>query len=162
VVYLDLSRRLQWGGDVFDNRQFFVNQAVNEQGQVETDRQNAFRQTGARGFMVYPFNIYHRMEASLAYLRREYDFQSFAFSDQQSQAIPVVVPRTDTYPELGISFVGDTAIDGPWGAISGRRWRFDGSYGANIGSSSGETVRTDGKTGGGITSGVDLDFRQYI
>jgi len=163
VVYMDLSRRLQWGGDVFDNRQYFLNQAINEEGQTEIDRRNAFRRTGVRGFMVYPFNIYHRAEASVAYLRREYDFQSFVFDEQQGGgSIPVVLPRTDSYPELGLSFVGDTAIDQSWGTISGRRWRIGGSYGADVGSSSGESVRSDGKTGGGITSSVSLDFRQYI
>ena len=112
VIYLNLARRLQWGVDIFDTRTFFV--GITEEGRLQ--RRSAYRQTGARGFVIYPLDFYHRVEASLGYLRREYDFQNFVVDPQTNEIIPFIEPRTDTYPEVGLGFVGDTTVRDAMGA----------------------------------------------
>ena len=157
IIYLNLSKRLQWGADIYDFRTFFL--GLDAGGNIEQDL--AFRQTGVRGFIQYPFSFYHRVEASAGYLRREYDFQSFVFDPQTEEFLPFIEPRTDTYPEVGLAFVGDSTINSPWGPISGRRYRLEGSYAPDVGSSDSdnESINPDASS---ITSSASLDFRQYV
>lgn len=157
VIYLNLARRLQWGADVFDTRTFFL--GLTDAGRLT--RRSAFRQTGARGFLFYPFDFYHRVEGSLAYVRRQYDFQSFVFNPTTQEFLPFIEPRTDSYPELGLAFVGDSTVEAPWGPITGRRYRLEGSYAPDIGSSD-KKATTINPNAGSITSSALLDFRQYV
>jgi Tol biopolymer transport system component len=156
IIYLNLARRLQWGADIYDSRAFFL--GLTDEGRLT--RRSAFRQTGARGFLIYPFNLYHRVEGSLGYVRREYDFQNFIRDQQTGQFIPFLEPRTDNYPELGLSFVGDSTIESPWGPVSGRRYRLEGNFAPDVGGSNSDTVINPGASS--ITSSADIDFRQYV
>ena len=148
IVYIDLGDRLQWGAQIFDDRTFFLgfNQAANR---IERLR-SAFRQTGVRGFLTYPFDFYHRIEGSLGYIWREYDFQSFIRDEQTGETVPFITPREDDYPEVSMFFVGDTTAYASWGPISGRRYRVGGSYAPNLDES------------GTLTSTATVDFRQYV
>src|SRR6185503_8816634 len=103
---------------------------------------------------------YHRFETSLGVVRREYDFQSLVFDPQGGTFLPFIEPRTDTYPELRLGFGGDTTVEAPWGPISGRRYRIEGSYGAAVGGSDNEGTINPGASS--ITSSAILDFRQYV
>jgi WD40-like Beta Propeller Repeat len=157
VIYLNLARRLQWGADLFDTRTFFL--GITDEGRLE--RRAAFRQTGARGFLVYPLDFYHRVEGSLGYLRREYDFQNFIIDPGTNQVVPFIEPRTDSYPEVGLGFVGDTTINAEWGPISGRRYFLEGSYAPDVGGNDNEFT-TINPGASSITSSAVLDFRQYV
>ncbi|MDX1631765.1 MAG: BamA/TamA family outer membrane protein [Thermoanaerobaculia bacterium] len=147
ILYIDLSDRLQWGGQVFDDRTFFIG-FDRSTGTLRRGRA-AFRQTGVRGFLTYPLDFYHRVEGSLAYIFREYDFQSFIRDPQTGEFIPLISPREDDYPQVSLAFVGDTTRFAPWGPVSGRRYRIEGSYAPDFDES------------GTLTSTASLDFRQY-
>ncbi|HEV8629208.1 MAG TPA: ShlB/FhaC/HecB family hemolysin secretion/activation protein, partial [Thermoanaerobaculia bacterium] len=162
IVYLNLSRRLQWGADVYDNRAFFLGLRERGNGDLELQRRSAYRQTGARGFVIYPFNFYHRIEASLGYVRRQYEFQRFLFDPATNQFRPFLDPRTDNYPEVGLGFVGDTTIGSAYGPISGRRWRIEGNYAPDVGGGSNKADSGINSKSNAITSNASLDFRQYV
>ena len=70
ITYFDLSDRLQWGARLFDDREYYLTQDLD--GSI--NQESAYQQTGIQGLLIYPLNFYHRVEGSLAYQRREYDF----------------------------------------------------------------------------------------
>jgi len=156
IIYMNLGQRLQWGADVFDSRTFFL--GLTDGGRLI--RRSAYRLTGARGFVFYPFDFYHRVEASLGYVRRQFDFQNFILDQQTNQFVPFIERRTDTYPELGMAFVGDSTIEAPWGPISGRRYRIEGSYAPDVGGGNDDTVINPNASA--ITAAASIDFRQYV
>jgi hypothetical protein len=157
IVYLNLARRLQWGASVYDTRTFFL--GLDQEGRL--DRRAAYRQTGARAFLVYPFNFYHRAEFSLGYTRREIEFPRFFIDFEHQRLVQIGDVRTDTYPELGVALVGDTTIEAPWGPISGRRWRIDADYAPDVGGG-GDNETVINSSSSAITSSAALDFRQYV
>jgi hypothetical protein len=146
ISYFNLSRRLQWGLRLFDDRSFFIGFDQD----FELQRRLAFRQTGVQALGIYPFDFYHRVEGTVGYQRREYDFQSFVIDPRTETRIPIVQPRSDDYPEVSLSLVGDSSVFAPWGAISGRRWRVGGSYAPDL------------EESGTLTSTASIDFRQYV
>ncbi|HET9767943.1 MAG TPA: BamA/TamA family outer membrane protein [Thermoanaerobaculia bacterium] len=156
IIYLNLARRLQWGVELFDTRTFFV--GITEEGRIQ--RRSAYRQTGGRGFLVYPLDFYHRVETSLGYVRREYDFQNFVVDPQTNEIIPFIEPRTDTYPEVGLGFVGDTTVEAQWGPVSGRRYFLEGTYAPDVEGKDPQGSINPGS--GAITASAILDFRQYV
>ena len=145
IAYFNLSRRLQWGARLFDDRQFFL--TLDQDGSI--NQRSLFRQTGAQGLLIYPLDFYHRVEGSLAFLRREYDFPVAEFGDGGTVA-RVIQPRTDDYPEVALSMIGDTTVFASFGPITGRRWRIGGSYAPDL------------EESGTLTSSGYFDFRQYI
>ena len=147
ILYLDQSKRFNWGVRLFDERDYFIGQDVRT-GQIERVR-SAYRETGLQGLLIYPFTFYTRAEAGLAYKWREISFQS-VIRDEDGQIIPVILPREDDYPELSLAFVGDSSIFAPWGPIDGRRWRLAASYAPDLDDS------------GTLTTTVSLDARQYF
>ncbi len=64
--------------------------------------------------------------------------------------IPNIQPRTDDFPQLSASLVGDGAVFAPWGGVSGRRWRLSADWAPDTANS------------GTLTSTLSLDFRQYL
>ena len=154
--YLDLSRRLQWQTRVFDYREFYVAQnAFN--GRVSRLRA-AYTETGAAGALIYPLDIYHRFGAELAGIARNIDFQSFE-ANINGETVPVILPRKDTFPQLSLSLVGDSAIFSENGPIAGRRWRIEGSYAPDLGKKDALPDITPGST---LTSSILFDGRQYV
>ena len=160
ILYINQRKRLNWRAHLFDNRDFYV--GFNG---VDFQRvQNAVTRTGARGSLVYPISFYLRAEASLGYLYRELDLQEvardpetgFPIEDENGNFIPVVEPREDDYPELGLSLVGDSTIFASWGPVSGRRWRISGVYAPDR--------DPDEELGEGNTlhQSLRLDVRQYF
>jgi Tol biopolymer transport system component len=145
IIFMDFSERLQWGGRLFDNRTYYLYYDQDYQ----LDRESAYHQTGIQGLATYPFDFYHRVEGSLGFMVRDYD-QPLAEYDSEGNVTRIITPRSDEYPEVAVSFVGDTAVFGPWGAISGRRWRVSGSYAPDL------------EESGTLTSSVSLEARQYI
>ncbi|HVS03735.1 MAG TPA: BamA/TamA family outer membrane protein, partial [Thermoanaerobaculia bacterium] len=156
IAYVDLSDRLQWGVQVFDDRAFYLGleQIDEDTFEIRGRGRRLFRQTGVRGFLSYPLDFYRRVEGSLGYIWRDYDFTTFVFDPQTATLLPRVVPRSDNYPELSLAAVGDTTVYASWGPVSGRRWRVGGSYAPNISGDSGENSS--------ITSSANVDVRQYV
>ncbi|MFQ5526864.1 MAG: BamA/TamA family outer membrane protein [Thermoanaerobaculia bacterium] len=155
VIYANLANRIQWRVHLFDDRDFFIGRDRST-GLLQRGRA-AITQTGAQGFLIYPWDTSHRVELGLGYTFREIAFQSFLFDpdgnlelDENGFPIPIISPRTDDFPQVSLGVVGDTAVFSPWGLVGGRRWRVDGSYAPDLDES------------GTLTSSLTFDFRQYL
>ncbi|MDX1644070.1 MAG: hypothetical protein R3244_06910, partial [Thermoanaerobaculia bacterium] len=68
--------------------------------------------------------------------------------------VPVVNPRTDDYPFVQASFIGDSTVFTSYGPHSGQRYRLSASYAANT-----DTGEDDSST---LFSSLSLDYRGYI
>ncbi len=147
-IYADLSHRQNWQVEVFDTRSYFLSEDLN--GFLNRE-QLVYSETGAVASLVYPFSFYTRAEVGGGYIVRKIDFESFA-QDVKGNFIPVITPRDDNYPIVSAALTGDSAVFAPWGPITGRRWRLEGSYAPDFKSNEHGTLQ----------SNVDIDFRQYI
>lgn len=156
VWYSDLSNRLQWRAGVFDDDSFYV---AFDQSTGELRRGDVlFSLTGAVGELIYPLGVNHRIAAGLGYYRREFGFQTFLRDEDGNLIVdpetgffvPIITPRTDDYPQIQASFVGDSSVWERWGPVAGRRYRFWGEYAPDLDDS------------GTLTSTLGLDFRQYV
>lgn len=145
-TYIDLSRRWNWSLELFDDRDFFLAYDV-DSGEIEQEA--IFSQTGAIASLVYPFSFYHRVEAGVGYIFRDYDYQLVS-RDESGNIVYTIEPRSDDFPVVQASLTGDTTVQDAFGPVSGRRYRLRGSYGY------------DTDEGGALTQGGDLDFRQYF
>ena len=145
-VYADLSRRWNWTARVFDYRDFYYT-FDEDSGQI--DQQQSFRMTGVQGAIVFPIDFYHRVETGLSYISRKIQFDQFAFGPNH-ELLFVFGKRTDRYPQLDVSLVGDTAMYANWGAVTGRRWQLRASY------------AHDAKDGGALARSAEFDGRQYF
>jgi len=156
LSYLNLSKRLQWRGRVFDQRVYVwyrtdlaVQPGFVEPGRNVYDRFEVYRITGAEFSLFYPLSFHNRVELTGGYYLRKYNGYLSAY-DTQGNIVPVIYPREDDYPEISAALVSDSAIYAPWGAVSGHRVRLSASY------------APDFEESGTLSSTVMLDARKYI
>lgn len=147
-IYADLSHRLNWQVQVFDDRTFFIGQDAIT-GRLIRGR-SVFQETGAVGSIIYPLSFYHRAEIGVGYMLRKIDFQDFVVDPATGQPIPTIVPSKDNFPIVQAALVGDSGQYAIYGPIAGRRWRINGLYGPSV------------SGGGTLYSTVSVDARQYI
>jgi Tol biopolymer transport system component len=145
-LYLDMHRRLNWGGRVFDNRSFFITQ---DPETFEFDRQQFYRETGAVGLLSYPFSRYHRLDGGLGYISRDYFFPTFVDVEGNPNGGVLFTHRRDNFPIVSSSFSGDSTVWKFFGPVSGRRYNLNASYAPDI------------DAGGTLTSDVSMDWREY-
>ena len=152
ITYIDLRRRTQWGLRLFDQRSFYLGfEPVGADLFEVTREEEQFSITGLRAFVYYPLNLGHRFEASVGYSYRDYSFQNFRQDPNTGQSFPAQpFDRTDSYPEVGLSLVGDTTRYASYGPHSGRRWRISSYYAPDL------------DEGGTLTSQISVDARQYL
>ena len=155
-IYLDLTRRLNWGARLFDNRSFYFTADCPEGGcttapdpnRIDIERKQFYRETGALGLLSYPFSRYHRLDAGVGYISRDYFRPEFFNSG--GQEFVRYLPRQDNYPVVSSTFSGDSAVWKFFGPVSGRRYQISASY------------APDTKDSGTLTSDVSLDWREYF
>lgn len=147
VTYADLSHRVQWQVNLFDDRDFLI--AFDPRRQEIRRSRTLFRETGAIASLVYPLSFYHRVEIGGGYMVRKLDAQAFITDPETGVDIPVIQPIDDNFPVIQGALVGDSAVFAPWGPISGRRWRLDAFWAPST-------------SGGTVTRNETLDVRQYI
>jgi Tol biopolymer transport system component len=159
IAYYDLSRRWNWGARVFDHRTYYI--GAEQQGGVLVPVRGraAYEETGAIGSYVYPLDFYHRLETGLGGMRRNIQYQAFE-QNINGEIVPVIQPREDTFPYLNMSFIGDTTVQASWGPVSGRRYRFSGSYAPDLDKD--QPTITGDPAGGTLSANIDLDYRQYF
>jgi len=149
LLYIDLTHRTQWQVELFDNRSFYVAEDT-LRGTLERGR-TAYQVTGAVASLVYPFSFYHRAEIGAGYVFRKANLQAFVPNQETGELDPILISISDDFPVVQGALVGDSAVYAEYGGVAGRRWRLNANYAPNL------------KQGGGaVTSGVDLDFRQYL
>jgi Tol biopolymer transport system component len=146
-LYFDLTRRLNWGARLFDDRSFYT--ALNPNSDfLQLDRRQIYRQTGAIGILSYPFTRYHRIDVGAGFESRDISYP-VAF-DLNGQTVLGFIERRDNFPLVSTTFTGDKSIFREFGPISGRRYEFGASYAPDI------------KNKGTLTQDLTMDFRQYL
>ncbi len=145
-IYLDMTRRLNYGFRLFDDRSYFVSRDFRS-GQVQ-DRRQLYRQTAALGLLSYPFDRYHRVDFGGGYMVRDIDYPQGVF--RNGQLVRVFLPRSDSFPLISSTFTGDSAQFKQFGPISGRRYEVTASYAADL------------ENGGTLSNDYVVDFREYF
>lgn len=159
LEYLDLTKRLQKGIAIFDDRQYYTSLNTDQTFAPVTRVRRVFRETGGVGVINYPLSRYLRAEAQLGYISRSIDYP---VSFDQTTFLPnAFATLKNNFPLATVALVGDTTLYREWGALAGRRFRLavsyqydtdHGKYGDFSGYGTGPTLSAD----------VSLDFRQYI
>jgi len=146
-VYLDVSRRWNWSLRLFDDRTFYLFDSPTTGERVRS--QAVYRRTGVLASYIYPISYYYRFSVGTGFIWRQYDYAQL-FLDINGDPVFDIAPISDNYPIVTASVTGDTTVASAYGPVSGHRWQLTGNYGWDL----------DG--GGALTSGFDLDFRQYF
>jgi outer membrane protein assembly factor BamA len=157
--YFDITKRLQKGITLFDDRTYFLGQDQSS-GAIVRDRR-AYRQTGGLLELIYPVDRYHRLEGNLGFISRTFDFPFVIQNNDGSQSF-FVANRTDNYPTVGAAFVGDTTLYQEWGPISGRRYRFSVNWAPDL--KKGQIDPNTGQPANSPTLTLDFaaDLRHYF
>lgn len=154
ALYLNLQKRRQWGGRIFDTRVYGIT-AVDRLRQdlfVVSDRREVFSITGAEYLNIYPFDFNNRIELTGGYYLRDYKFglQVRRLVDGEQRVFPVIPPREDDYPQVSAAFVSDNTIFNQWGPVKGHRVRLQASYAHNT------------EESGTLSENYLFEARQYV
>ena len=154
LTYLDISKRFQKGIEVSDSRQYFYN--VDQFGNVVRS-QLATRITGGRFVGSYPLSRYLRVDPQLGFFSRK--LPGYAVYNADGSQRYVSLARTDNYPQVAFSLIGDTALYQSWGPFSGTRFVLSANYAPDF-----QKNRTvNGATPGtALTAGASADLRHYF
>jgi len=145
-IYLDMRKRMSWGGRLFDNRSFYLTPNVQEQ---RYERRQAYRETGLMGLASYPFTRYHRLDGGLGYILRDYFYPHFFRDPESGGELVAYEHRRDNFPTVSTTFSGDSAVWKSFGPISGRRYQISAGYSPDM------------KAGGTLSGDVSVDWREY-
>jgi hypothetical protein len=153
-TYYDIGKRLQKGITVFDSRAYFYN--VDQLGNVVRS-QLATRYTGGSFLGSYPLSRYYRVDGQLGFLSRK--LPDYAVYNADGSQAYFSAARTDNFPQIGVSFIGDTTIEQAWGTQSGRRFALSANYAPDFA----KNPTVDGSPPSStLAASLSLDFRQYI
>lgn len=141
-IYLDMRRRWNWGARIFDDRTYYLQDQLVED--VRREREELYRETGALGFISYPFDRYRRLDLGIGYLFREITLPTFVAEQLGTSSFE------DDFPYVSATLTGDSAVFRSFGPISGRRYDLTLQH------------QTDLDQGGALSNNVILDFRQYF
>ncbi|ANM30259.1 hypothetical protein ABI59_12710 [Acidobacteria bacterium Mor1] len=136
--YINLKGRVNWGGGIFDQRDFFVRTTV---GGFTGDQDQVQRTTGAQAFVQYPFNRHVRVDSSLSYWDLSQDVLVFGGG---------TATINEKFGLFDASLTVDTTRFQSFGPFQGKRFRLGVQYGANLG----------GDTDGDIQQ-YSFDYRGY-
>ena len=138
IQYIDARKRWQWSVRLFDNRDYYTFDDYSTLDFRPVERQEAYRQTGLIGTWIYPFDLYHRLEAGGGYLQRKYFYPLVNPDNPPVNGQPPGVENylwlefSDDIPLAIAAFTGDTTVNAYWGPVSGRRYRVLSSYGYDV------------------------------
>ncbi len=153
-AYLDIGKRLQKGIHVFDTRAYFY--GIDQFGQVTRGRLGQ-RYTGGYFLGSYPFSRYYRVDGELGFLSRQ--LPDYAVQNADGSQLYFSPARTDNFPQVRASLIGDTTIYQSWGPQSGRRFALSANYAPDFK----KNPTVDGSPpGSNLAAGLSLDFRQYL
>ena len=159
LAYYDISRRLQKGVAIFDDRTYFT--TVDQTTGRDVRVRQAYRNTGGLFSFVYPLSRYHRVSLETGFISRSIDYPYAQTNADGSQGV-VVFPRDDNFPIIGGSFVGDTTLYQEWGPYSGRRYRLSTSWAPDLKKGQINPVTLQPEDSPTLTYDATIDFRQYI
>ena len=139
-TYLNLKRRYNWGGTLYDYRDFLVDRSTGQRVKRE------YRQTGGNAFISYPLSRYYRLQAEVGAL--DTSFNQVIGIEQDGS--PLWVNTSNTFGLIRGSLVGDTVRYRSFGPYQGKRFNLSAQYGPHI----------DGDSEGDWNT-ITLDFRSY-
>jgi Tol biopolymer transport system component len=156
LQYVDLTKRLQKGVAIFDDRQYYIgiDSSLGFDRAVRSRR--FYRETGGVGILGYPLSRYSRVEGQVGYISRSIDYPV-----QNLDGTIGFLSLHNNFPLVSVSFVNDTTLYKEWGALAGRKFRIGysyqydvdkGKYGDFTGSGTGPTLSQD----------ISIEFRQYL
>jgi len=159
--YFDLTRRLQKGITLFDDRTYFLalDQSLGQDRLVRDRR--VYRQTGGFLEAIYPLSRYHRLEGQVGFISRSFDFP-FVIQNLDGTQSFFVSNRSDNYPIVGLAFVGDTTLYQEWGPLSGRRYRFSASWAPDLKKGQIDPNTGEPANSSTLTQDFSVDLRHYF
>ncbi|MEO1367113.1 MAG: BamA/TamA family outer membrane protein, partial [Acidobacteriota bacterium] len=150
LVYLDQSKRRQWGFRLFDTRFFvFQQSAFLDPFRNDLERDQAYSLTGLEYLNIFPLSFNNRIELTAGYYYRDVEF-GLQTRDREGNVVRVLEPGTDDYPQITAAFVSDDTIFNQWGPATGHRVRLSGSY------------APDFDDDGTLLTTLQLDARRYF
>lgn len=145
IGYFDLTRRTQWGFQIYDTRQYFY--GVNADGILARD-QRFSKETGVSLEAVYPFSRFTRVAGTVGFVNRTLDVPYFVSNTDGTQGA-VYDARSDAAPTVGASFSYDSL-----------RYASFGPAGGDLLTTSYQYV-PDLKEGGTLTADLSAEARHY-
>ncbi len=139
--YLNLTKRLLWGVQLFDSRTYYL-YATPVEDNIE--RQRLSRITGGAAFIEYPLSLYHRVDVAVGYLSQNIDYPA------ETPLGLEFVNYSNEFPYIQASFTGDTTFWQSYGPHAGQRYQLSTTY----------AVPTHG--GGTLTEDITFDGREYV
>ncbi|NIM01783.1 MAG: hypothetical protein GTN89_13355 [Acidobacteria bacterium] len=138
--YFNLERKYNWGGSVYDYREFFVDRSTGQ-----TIDQTS-RTTGASAFVERPFNRHYRFRSTLGYQDSSY----LRIAGFDLLGLPTFTKIDDGLAFASVGLIGDTVRFQRWGPYHGKRFNIGVTYGKGVsGDFEGDSVR------------LDFDYRAY-
>jgi hypothetical protein len=142
--YVNLSRRLQYAIQGYTTTQFFYGQLGGVfydpafSGFIDRDLAQATRTVrGGSAFVIYPFNRYRRIEASLGILNYDEQFNDQALEDYsnayQQAVYGTTLFRNGTSLPIGAAFVQETTVFREFGPLKGSTMRLGYEVSPKIG-----------------------------
>jgi WD40-like Beta Propeller Repeat len=118
VGYFNISRRFQWGLQLYDDREYFY--AYNYQTGDYSRDQRIARDTGLSLNGYYPISRYTRLEGNIGFVSRSLDVPLLQSNLDGTQQV-VFNPRSDNVPTAGVGFSYDTTRYASFGPLGGKR-----------------------------------------
>jgi Tol biopolymer transport system component len=145
--YYNLKKRLQWGVNVYDQRQFIY--GFDPQTGTDVRGQQISRYTGVTLSATYPFSRYTRVEGQVGFLSRTIPVPALYF-DPLFGFYTGYTSRNDDVPTVGLGFSYDTVQYKSFGPYAGSGVDVQGSY------------LPDLKDGGLLAFNTFAQLRQYV
>jgi hypothetical protein len=118
VGYFNISKRFQWGAQVYDNRSYYYGYDY-QTGDVVRD-QRISRNTGVALSGTYPFTRYTRLEGNIGFISRALDVPLLQTNADGTQFF-VYEARSDNVPTAGLGLSYDTTRYASFGPQGGKR-----------------------------------------
>ncbi len=144
--YFNLSRRFQWGAQIYDIRTYYV--GVSTQGEI-VQANRIFKETGIKGYGIYPLSRFTRVDANAGFISRTLDVPYLVRNDDGTQ-YQYFEQRSDNVPTGGVGFSYDATRYQSFGPSGGRRVDLNYQY------------TPDFSDGGTLTQDIVLDARAYV
>jgi Tol biopolymer transport system component len=125
IGYFNIAKRLQWGLQVYDDRQYFY--GYNYQTGDFTRDQRISRDTGLTLAGYYPISRYTRLEGNIGFLSRSLDVP-FSISNLDGTQTIFYDPRSDNVPTAGVGLSYDTTRYASFGPQGGKRMDLNLQY----------------------------------
>jgi len=159
--YWNIGRRLQWGVRAFDQRTYYL--GVGELGgQPTVERvKQAARYTGGSLMTTYPLSRYFRTQGGVSVISRDVGY-NFLTGEKFPDGTPVFgfAQVKNTYPQLDLSFIGDTVEYQQWGPRAGYRFMFTYSYAPDF--QKDQSLPPGSSIGSTLTQSATVDLREYL